>query len=377
MEKNSKNIEKFLTFYHEFRIPKNPFFQKREGSNSILFLSSPSRMGNHALISMLDSHPQLPKVPGEDSFLTWAFVKANYDIARFIDDVRDIDYVERMSSDSCLNNKWFEHKQLFDGERCSEIYNGVQYDYNKDSNGSLHRVPTQDSFVDFQGVLLDIHYNNYHNELFNNREIIKNATNIGEVFDVYLRAHHYLLNTKNKKFSMDYSYACSGMRVQALWALRNNKNVKMIVSIRRFESYAISMIKSFYKTTELREEYVREAWEQWYHKVVDYLYLKLNYPDQVLLLDFDDIINEPESVSNHICEFLAIDFNKSMLRATINGVSVKGNSSESREGKESGIFYKSVSKELPLELIPYGYLEIWKIFNNLKYFEMSYNKDVT
>ncbi len=35
----------------------------------LLMLSGPSRDGNHRLQSMLDDHPQVPRVPREDSFL--------------------------------------------------------------------------------------------------------------------------------------------------------------------------------------------------------------------------------------------------------------------------------------------------------------------
>jgi len=370
MEKTRKNINKFLTFYHEFRIPKNQFFLKKGGGEKHLLLSSPSRMGNHALISMLDSHPQIPKIPGEDAFLTWAFIKANYDVSRFLDNVRDINYIKKMSSDSCLKNKWLEHKKLFHNGSCPEIYNGVQYDYNKDDkNSSLHRLPDKDSFVDFQGVILDVDYDNYHKVLSDNKGIIEQTSDFTDIFTIYSEAFRSLLNGKQdySTYCADYVYACSGMRVQSLWALRQYENTKLIVSIRRFESYAISMIKSFYKTSELREEFLKEAWEQWYHKVIDYLYLKLNYPEKVLLVDFDDIINESEFVSQSICRFLGIDFHESMLSATINGVNVKGNSSVSRKNHESGVFYKSTSKELDKKHIPDDYYPIWEIFNQMKY----------
>ena len=374
MDKIKDNVAKFLTFYHEFRIPQNPFFLNESVENTTLFLTSPSRMGNHALISMLDSHPQLPKVPGEDSFLTWSFVKANYDVSSFIGAVRDVNYIEKLSSDSGLNSKWFEHKKIFNSGVCPEIYNGVQYNYNDDVNSSLHRIPGIDSFVDFQGVTLDVNYEQYHAVLLENQNLIEASSSFMEIFNIYLKAFYSLLNNKNEAYSFGSVYACSGMRVQSLWALKHNKNMKMIVSIRRFESYAVSMIKSFYKTSELREEYLKEAWEQWFHKVIDYLYLKLHYPSQVLLVDFDDIINDSTFVAKHISKFLDIEFHSSMLKATINGMSVKGNSSESRKNEESGIFYKSTKKELSPEHVPEDYHAIWEIFTHLKYDGLSLNE---
>lgn len=366
MEKIKENIRKFITFYHEFRIPDNPFFLENDNEAKYVFLSSPSRMGNHALMSMLDGHPQIPKIPGEDSFLTWSFIKANYDLSGLVEYLRTIDNIEKLASGTSLKRKWLEHRKFFDENVYPDIYNGIQYNYNNNSD-SLHRVPEQDSFVDFQGITLDINYDEYHKILSDNGNKIREAQEFSEIFDVYLTAYRSLLNSGTENFQVDYIYACSGLRIQSLWALKKNKNAKLIVSLRRFESYAISMIKSFYKTSEIREEYLKEAWEQWFHKVVDYLYLKINYPNQVLLIDFDDIINESIFVAKNICTFLDVDFHSTMLKATVNGMNVKGNSSKSRESKESGIFYKSESKELDLKYVPEDYFAIWEIFNYLKY----------
>ena len=50
--------------------------------------------------------------------------------------------------------------------------------------------------------------------------------------------------------------------------------VKIITSIRTFKSYAISHIKSRYKKLEFKADYIQEAWEHWYHKIIDYYYIK-------------------------------------------------------------------------------------------------------
>ena len=51
----------YLTFYHELRMPQNEFFsskENRDDNTQMLMISSPSRMGNHLLISILDNHPE-------------------------------------------------------------------------------------------------------------------------------------------------------------------------------------------------------------------------------------------------------------------------------------------------------------------------------
>ena len=90
--KKFKDINKnFLTFYHECLIPKNNFFRSesnKDFKSNLLFISSPSRMGNHALLSMLDNHPQLPRIPGEDSFLRHCFFLSTYDLHCFIKNIK-------------------------------------------------------------------------------------------------------------------------------------------------------------------------------------------------------------------------------------------------------------------------------------------------
>ena len=41
----------------------------------------------------------------------------------------------------------------------------------------------------------------------------------------------------------------------------------------RFETFYFSKIKSLFNN-EYNKEYIKEAWEQWYHKSYDYLQLK-------------------------------------------------------------------------------------------------------
>ena len=51
-----------------FNIKKKTQFKKK-----ILIVSGGSRNGNHLVTSLLDSHEQLPTLPGEDRFLSQIF----------------------------------------------------------------------------------------------------------------------------------------------------------------------------------------------------------------------------------------------------------------------------------------------------------------
>ena len=46
---------------------------KQHSGGRALFVSGPSRNGNHLMHAMLDGHPDLCSVPGEDSFLSALF----------------------------------------------------------------------------------------------------------------------------------------------------------------------------------------------------------------------------------------------------------------------------------------------------------------
>ncbi len=111
-------IKDFLTFYHEIRIPQHPFFIGDKNYNSdkkICIISSPSRMGNHLLLSMLDSHPEIPRVPGEDGFLLFAFYLANYDLYNFLDEAKNkknLNYITKLSTNLEFN-KWKNFKKLY------------------------------------------------------------------------------------------------------------------------------------------------------------------------------------------------------------------------------------------------------------------------
>lgn len=374
------NLEKFieqnkniLTFYHEYSIPSNPFFIGKanlEEEKSLLIVSSPSRMGNHALLAMLDNHPQLPRVPGEDAFFTYSFINANYDLNDFIHKVNSTEgtnYIMGLAGDTGLDNKWKEHARRFSENDMPDYYNGVQYDYttqelnNKDKRGSI----TASSSVDFQETLINVNYEKYEDFLIKGMKS-KHFQTFKELFFLYGEAFFQL--DPQKKDTIYQAYMpCSGLRIQSLWACEYIKNTKIVASIRDFDTYAMSMLKSFYKTDEPKPEYIKEAWEQWYHKVVDYFYLKVNYPEKVYLVAFEDIISDTEMVARHIAKFLDVDFHENLLEATVFGTPVKGNSSTPKGEENRGKFYKSSTKKLPREFVPDVSRKLMKSFDLIAY----------
>jgi len=343
LEKFNASLKDYLTFYHECLIPKHPFFTSEKNRNDrdeIVVVSSPSRMGNHALMSMLDSHPELPRVPGEDSFLRHSFFECSYDLQAYLSRIRgagNAEYIRMLSSFPANVDKWQEVKKAHEAQVHPEVYAGVQYPTNR-------LVVT-----DYQDTLIDVDHAAYAGALETARGRIAGIESFSELFTLYLSA----------LMKLDYGaspgrftglYANSGMRRQCLWLCENFDKVRILTSIRRFDTYAVSHIRSRYKTVEFKPEYVKEAWEHWYHKVVDYFYIKSRHPSKIMLIPFEDISRDTRLVADNIARFLDIGFDDSMLKATMFGVETRGNSSKRRDETHLGKFYVS-AEALPGALV--------------------------
>lgn len=337
-------LKDYLTFYHECLIPKHDFFtseKNRNNTDEFIVVSSPSRMGNHALLSMLDSHPEIPRVPGEDSFLRHTFFQCSDDLQAYLTRIRgadNVEFIRMLSSFPATVDKWEEVKKTYVSQVQPKVYAGIQYPTNR-------LVVT-----DYQDTLIDIQHDAYVDYLESVRRKIAESDNYSELFLIYLSALMQL-DFEHSPGRFAGIYANSGMRRQCLWLCQNFANVKILTSIRRFETYAISHIRSRYKTVEFRPEYIKEAWDHWYHKVVDYYYIKSQYPEKIMLIPFEDISQQTQLVADHLADFLHVDFHPNMLKATIFGVETKGNSSKRKKKSDLGKFYTNFEK-MPEEYIP-------------------------
>jgi len=348
-EKILAEYRDYLTFYHECRIPKHPFFDldSNQVDERMLVVSSPSRMGNHLLMSMLDGHRELPSVPGEDGFHMFSFTRANFDIHSFMQDIRSESNIEAMMNIASNGggSKWRGFSQIKNEQEASQKgYSGV----------GGHKVS---AVVDFEDLVFDINYAAYKDFLDGHNERLRKAGGYNELLVTYAQALEKL--NPNPTKSCYNSYLVHGaMRTQLLWLCQTMPNVRILSSVRSFPSYAVSQIKSRYGDVELTKKRLQEAWEHWYHKVIDILYLRLHFPEQFGLVTFDDLVEESGAAQQAICRFLKIDHDESMGSASIFGFPVKGNSWQSRTDKQSGQFYKPAN-HLSASQIPPEAAEIW------------------
>lgn len=337
-------LQYHLTFYHECLIPQHKSFaglKNRNETDEVVVVSNPSRMGNHALMSLLDSHPELPRVPGEDSFLRHSFFNCTYNLYGYLKDIRgaaNVEYIRNLSSFPGNTDKWSKVKEAHDLRKTPDLHAGIQF-------------PTNRLIVtDYQDTLIDVNHTDYVFTLEDARTRIAEMDNFSDLFVLYLSA---LMKLDPQRHTSRFvgSYVNSGMRRQCLWLCENFKHVRILTSIRRFDSYAISHIRSRYRTLEFKDEWIQEAWEHWYHKVIDYFWIKSNYPDKIMLIPFEDISDNTVVVAQNGADFLNIDFSDAMLSATTFGVENKGNSSKDRDNSYRGKFYASTEK-LPSNLVP-------------------------
>jgi hypothetical protein len=351
-----KALVNHLTFYHECLIPKHPFFtgvSNYDDNAEFVVVSSPSRMGNHALMSILDSHPELPRVPGEDSFLRHSFYECSYNLNAYLQNLQgpqNSNYIRNLSSFPADTDKWAKLKVAYNTQKFPELHAGIQFPTNK-------LVVT-----DYQDVLVDINYDEYVRVLEEAKEQISATSSFSEVLIIYLSALS-MLDPKGNNTKFLATYANSGLRRQCLWLCYNFPKVRILTSIRRFDSYAVSHIRSRYRVVEFKEEWITEAWEHWYHKIIDYFWIKANFPENIMLIPFEDISANTELVAREISKFLGINYHESMMTATVFGQPNKGNSSKRRDDIQKGRFYAS-SEFLPAALIPRS---VYEIENALQY----------
>lgn len=346
------HFQDYLTFYHEVRTPLHPFFapeNNQRPDDRLLVVSSPSRMGNHLLMSMLDSHPELPRVPGEDGHHIFTFTQTNYDLHRYFQGLRGespSEFLMDLASNGG-GSKWRKFDRCF-RENSTE---GVKV--------SGVGVGQHSATVDFEGVVFPIDFESYAKSLAGSEDDLRKATSYADVLHRYLDASARLDPSPGKSERFDRYFVHGGMRTQLKWLCETHQQARILVSLRSFPSYAISQIKSRHGDIEPTSEMIQTAWEHWFHKVIDALYLAMHFPDQVGIVTFEALVESPEESQRALCRFLGIDWAPQLKTATILGNPVKGNSWSSRNKAASGGFYKP-SSLLPADQVPEGAALIWE-----------------
>ncbi|MBF0186801.1 MAG: sulfotransferase domain-containing protein [Magnetococcales bacterium] len=305
---------------------------------------------------MMDNHPALLSLPGEDSFLAKFFLDLNDDPDAAVANLRsrdNIDYILLHTGRGI--NKWQELWKLSQSGTPTDkvIWSGTQ----QEGKGYV---------TDYQDTIIPVDYPAYLKRLQDLAQAIREAPSFMDVFWYYLDALSYLNGQRSEQAAYGRLLVGSGMRSEMAFVFERTDNTYCIAPLRPFDTYYYSFAKGRFKTTEVEKDVLKEAWEHWWHKSVDYLIMKQRYPERFCLINFNHAISDTEETSREVCRFLGIPFNESCLTPTTLGVMTKGNSSFPKGEQARGTFYKSgMKRKLDPEYWPADCAPLWDIMSRV------------
>ena len=344
-----------IIFCHEkdFSKYKLPFFNKKKNLikkiPKTLFISGGSRNGNHLVWSLLDGNKNLPTLAGEDKFLSSLFkIDFNSIKVKKSFEINKINFAKKLSGGSY--DKW---KKIHSENLKKANWAGLKF---------TKKAP----LIEFPEFQAKVFYKEYTNTL---KENLKSSVFcFYDLYIAYLKGLNKLSNKKNYK-TYRFINTESGLRKEILFLLKNGANIKCVIPIRKFESFYFSKCQNMFNSTKLKKNYLKEIWSQWKNKTLDYLYLKKKYPNNIILVFFEDIenLNKREFYIKKILKKLRLKFNKINLIPTSFRKKVFPNSSFKKKIK---LFKKNQKFEefiFPKKNIPRNYRKIYNEVKKLVY----------
>jgi len=342
------DIKNFSHLNNETPNLNDSFFsinKKYKNNKKILIISGGSRNGNHLVTSILDGHPQLPTLPGEDKVLSSVFWNFFLNKKKILNDLKSNENYKAISK---LSGEYFDKWKRISKKNISKIHLRRWAGNHPQNFVPLIEHPDQ-NFFNFE-------YKNYLRTLKVNFNI--EIKNFNDLFINYLDAYSKLTRKKNDKLKFDYIYASSGLRRELYYLLKKGYNVKCIVPIRKFETFYFSKAYGRYKTVKVNYKLLKMIWPHWRNKTIDYLILKKMFPKKILLVKYEDLSNNNSKILKKICNFLDIKFDKSLNIKTFNNLNVKPNSSFSNKKIKN-------KNKFPSDQLPTEYYEIYKYVNKM------------
>ena len=319
------NEVKNYKVFGKFDYKSNKYFKiskKKQINKEILFISGPSRSGNHLLLSLLDSINGYHNIPGEDDFLKIFFTKFGFnkknEIKKYL--VNPYNY---LINNSTYSYKTFKLKTFNKWKEFDKILKN-----NKKHYPAAGQKGNIQYFVDYPFFSLEtslgFNYQNYDKLILSKKKELKKYDNILDIFELYVTAFNSFFNKKKLKLK----YCASGIRRELFYMMEANQKSKTIIILRDFRTFYFSFTKSQFNNTNITKKNIDLAWQHWYHKCHDYLLLKKKFNNRCIVVKFDDLItSKNKKILKKICSFLNVKFSKNMLIPTINNVKVFPNSS--------------------------------------------------
>lgn len=352
-----KERKKKFKFFEEVKL-KSDFWKydnKNKKNKKLLIISGLSRSGNHLLLSILDNHKDICLCGGEDGMLRnlLAVIKTYGEkkIERKIKS-QNFNFIKKLSGSKIFNNKIILFDKWLKVSKLSK-------------NSKLRHSGTQGinytSILDFKNIKPAINYKAFENYLSKKIEI----KNFFDFFYFYLEATRKLF-FENKKKKFYYTLCHSGLRREINFLLSNNVDATILIPVRDFKGFYSSYLKGIYRTEKPNTHQLNDIWENWRHKVIDFLLLKEKFPNKIILIQYEDLIKNPKKLVNKLLERIKISKIKK-LETTILGKPNYGNSSYTLTNIKAGSIYKRKNNlKLKDSQIPFEYKKIMKLIKKNK-----------
>ena len=313
-------------------------------------------------MSLLDGHSQIAPDIGEDDFLRTVFSYANTNEKSTVKKLirADLNFLLKLSGQPRYGkgpgiDKWKKLYEMFIKNEKSNIWSGNQ----KEGEASI---------TDFQEIIPKINYYDFKKHLVENKSKLRKSKHFLETFQIYLEAKKKLIFNREKyekKFVYKNRWIGSGLRRELFYLLDRSNNIICITPIRKFENFYYSYAKSRHFTTKVKQKVLNDLWEHWRHKVIDYLILKKKYPKKIIILKYEDLVNNTEKKLKMLCKILKIKFEKKMLSTTVLGTQSLGNSSFKKSKSVKGKVYdNSINRKLDIKM-PKEYKEIYSLIEKV------------
>ena len=317
----------------------------------VLFISGPARHGNHLLLSLLDGNSQIPFIPGEDDTLRSFFSHINKNQVKTINKIKNTNFGINLSCQNYTDktnlsyNKWKKLSKAKIHE--VKYWSGLQ----PNNEGPL---------IDYRDFIPNIDYKSFEKTFLKQK---KNS--FFEFWYSYMNSYNKLnKNNKKKKLKYNFYWFGSGLRRELFYILNQTENIKILTPIRNFPEFYNSYCLPRFGRINYNKKILKDGWEHWKHKVIDYMILKKRYPKNIELIKYDDLIYNTEVIVRKICKKLEIRFSKKNLYPTIFNKLIHGNSSDIKNNTVGKIYFTKSSFDK--RYLPKSYFSILKEINKLK-----------
>ena len=299
-ENTYKILYEFVVSYRNFIFLSNskikkiiyPKLKYEKFHQDLIIIAQIQRSGGTLLSQLFDSHPELHSYPSELRLTNPKFDwSQKFNFITFFND--------RLLVSSAIKN---DYKK--DGAGLKKFLNKNEFKFNFYSQKIIFEDQKND------GNLRD-NLNRYFTSFFNSFKNYNNKKGFKKYIIAFLPRFIFKLDNLNIFFN-------------------NYVNGKIICIIRSPSNWLASAINH----SEAYNKDPLEALNLWKLNALKTIEAKKKYNERILIINFDDLVNDTEKIMKKLCENLKINFHKTLKEPSFNGELIRSNSSfDSISGK--------------------------------------------